>query len=35
MDATKLAKELIDLHEHPRLVPPFSARYPGLTPETG
>ena len=35
MDATKLAKELIDLHERPRLVPPFSARYPGLTPETG
>jgi len=35
MDATKLAKELIDLHEHPRQVPPFSARYPGLTPETG
>lgn len=35
MDATNLARELIDLHEHPRLVPPFSARYPGLTPETG
>lgn len=35
MDATKLAKELIDLHEHPRQVPLFSARYPGLTPETG
>jgi 2-oxo-3-hexenedioate decarboxylase len=35
MDATKLANELIDLHEHPRLVPPFSTRYPGLTPEAG
>jgi 2-keto-4-pentenoate hydratase len=35
MDATKLANELIDLHEHPRLVPPFSSRFPGLTPETG
>lgn len=35
MDATKLAKELIDLHGHPRQVSPFSARYPGLTPETG
>ena len=35
MDATKLAKELIDLHEHPRLVPPFSSRFPGLTAETG
>ena len=35
MDATELAKELIDLHDHPRLVTPFSARYPGLTAETG
>lgn len=35
MDATKLVNELIDLHEHPRQVPPFSTRYPGLTPETG
>ena len=35
MDATKLAKELIDLHDHPRLVPPFSSRFPGLTAETG
>lgn len=35
MDATKLAKELIDLHERPRQVSQFSARYPGLTPETG
>ena len=35
MDATKLEKELIDLDDHPRLVPPFSARYPGLTAETG
>jgi 2-oxo-3-hexenedioate decarboxylase len=35
MDATKLAKELIDLHDHPRLVAPFSTRFPGLTAETG
>ena len=35
MDATKLAKELIELHDRPRLVSPFSTRYPGLTPETG
>ena len=35
MDATKLAKELIDLHDHPRQVAPFSTRYPGLTAETG
>ena len=35
MDATKLAKELIDLHDHPRQVPPFSSRFPGLTAETG
>jgi 2-oxo-3-hexenedioate decarboxylase len=34
MDATKLANELIDLHRQPRLVSPFSARYPGLTAET-
>ena len=35
MDATTIAKELIDLHDHPRQVAPFSARYPGLTPDTG
>ncbi len=35
MDATRLAKELIDLHDHPRQVAPFSARYPGLTAATG
>jgi 2-keto-4-pentenoate hydratase len=35
MDATKLAKELIDLHDHPRLVAPFSSRFPGLTAESG
>jgi 2-oxo-3-hexenedioate decarboxylase len=35
MDATELAKELVDLHEHPREVSPFSTRFPGLTAETG
>jgi len=35
MDATKLANELIDLHDHPHLVAPFSSRFPGLTAETG
>jgi 2-keto-4-pentenoate hydratase len=35
MDATTLGTELIDLHEHPRMVPPFSTRDPGLTAETG
>jgi 2-oxo-3-hexenedioate decarboxylase len=35
MDATKLAAELIELHGQPRLVPPFSARYPGLSAESG
>ena len=35
MDATKLGAELIELHDHPRGVPPFSARYPGLTAEQG
>lgn len=35
MDATNLATELIDLHERPRLVPPFTARYPGLTANSG
>jgi len=35
MDATKLGDELIELHEHPRQVPPFSARYPGLSADTG
>ena len=35
MDATNLAKELIELHDRPRLVSPFSVRYPGLTAESG
>jgi len=35
MDATRLAKEVIELHDHPRQVPPFSSRFPGLTAETG
>lgn len=35
MDATTLARELVELHERSREVPPFSMRYPGLTPETG
>lgn len=35
MDATNLGDELIDLHDRPRQVAPFSARYPGLTAETG
>jgi len=35
MDATGLAKELIELHRQPRQVAPFSARYPGLTAEAG
>jgi 2-oxo-3-hexenedioate decarboxylase len=35
MDATKLAMELIDLHDHPRQVAPFSSRFPGLTADTG
>jgi 2-oxo-3-hexenedioate decarboxylase len=30
-----LGEELIEAHENPRLVPPFSARHPGLTPEAG
>jgi 2-oxo-3-hexenedioate decarboxylase len=30
-----LATELIGLDEAPREVPPFGARYPGLTPESG
>jgi len=30
-----LAAELIELHETPREVPPFSQRHPGLTPEAG
>jgi 2-keto-4-pentenoate hydratase len=30
-----LAAELIELHETPREVPPFSQRHPGLTPELG
>ena len=28
-----LADELIALHEHPREIPSFSARFPGLTTE--
>ncbi|HEY6966484.1 MAG TPA: decarboxylase [Burkholderiales bacterium] len=35
MDATNLAAELLDLHARARTVPPFSARYPGLTAESG
>jgi 2-oxo-3-hexenedioate decarboxylase len=35
MDATGLAKELIELHDRPRQVSPFGARYPGLTAESG
>ena len=35
MDATNLGDELIELHDHPRQVSPFSARYPGLTAESG
>ena len=30
-----LAEDLIAVHEQPRLVRPFSERYPGLTPEAG
>src|SRR5918999_6506784 len=30
-----LGEELIELHESPRIVPRFSDRYPGLTPEAG
>src|SRR5262245_50964651 len=30
-----LAPELIQVHGDSRLVPPFSERYPGLTPEAG
>ena len=32
---TALAEELMELHDHPREVPMFSARHPGLTPESG
>lgn len=35
MDATKLGAELVALHDQPREVLPFSARYPGLTAEQG
>ena len=35
MDATNLGAELIELHRRPRQVAPFSARYPGLTPQSG
>jgi 2-keto-4-pentenoate hydratase len=35
MDATRLGVELIELHEHPREVLPFSTRYPGLTADEG
>lgn len=30
-----LERELIELHDSPREVPPFSERYPGLTPAAG
>ena len=30
-----LGRELISVHEAPREVPPFSTRFPGLTPEQG
>jgi 2-oxo-3-hexenedioate decarboxylase len=35
MDATKLAAELIALHDRPREIEPFSTRYPGLTAAEG
>ena len=35
MDATKLGAELIELHDHPRQVLPFTTRYPGLTADEG
>lgn len=35
MDATALAHELLGIQESAHLVPPFSARHPGLTPEQG
>jgi 2-oxo-3-hexenedioate decarboxylase len=35
MDATKLVDDLMDVHGHPRTIPPFSALYPGLTAEQG
>jgi len=35
MDATALAHELVAVHESAAEVPPFSKRYPGLTPEAG
>jgi 2-keto-4-pentenoate hydratase len=35
MDATSLAHELVAIQESAHLVPPFSARHPGLTPEQG
>jgi 2-oxo-3-hexenedioate decarboxylase len=35
MDATDLAKELVNLQERPGQVPAFSARYPGLTADMG
>ena len=35
MDATTLAHELVGIHESAAEVPPFSERYPGLTPESG
>ncbi|MSQ49413.1 MAG: decarboxylase [Betaproteobacteria bacterium] len=35
MDATNLANELIDLHQHPRQLAPFSTRYAGLSAEMG
>lgn len=30
-----LGEELVELHQNPRLVPPFSERHPGLTPQAG
>jgi 2-keto-4-pentenoate hydratase len=33
--AGMLAPELIQVHDDSRLVPPFSERYPGLTPQAG
>ncbi|MEW6687667.1 MAG: decarboxylase [Pseudomonadota bacterium] len=35
MDATTLAHELLGIQESAHLVPPFSARHPGLTAEQG
>jgi 2-oxo-3-hexenedioate decarboxylase len=35
MNATALAQELVAVHADARTVPPFSERYPGLTPAAG